>query len=240
MPGSSTRTGRRSDVPAEVDDIADASSNVSDGPCAWVVFASPSIIAKGCRYRTEAGTSFEIRRYDLAGRPLDPIVIDASMPPADLVVVDTGRGMAYSWDPESHRLLAADLARGGWVTAAPPSDDRSNPEAVDVQGPRPSAGPPTIWSDGRSASGPSVPRTLVGSPDGRLLYATGTGPNEGSSSGIWVFDTQLLQVGRALARARVVRVDDVARGRSMARRDRSAGGDGDRRTGRLGHVRDRA
>lgn len=45
-----------------------------------------------------------------------------------------------------------------------------------------------------SATDPAPARTLVGSPDGRVLSAVGVGPHPGSSSGIWVFDTHTLRL----------------------------------------------
>ena len=37
-------------------------------------------------------------------------------------------------------------------------------------------------------------RTLVGSPDGQLLFAIGRGPEPDSSSGVWVFDARTLEL----------------------------------------------
>ena len=178
-----------------VDEIADAAARISEGPCAWIAFVSPTIIARGCRYLDDSGaSSFEIRRTDIAGVSLHPIVGDPSAPTSEQVLIDVSRGIAYAWDPAGLRLLAADLVHGGWVTAAPPSQDRDNPVAIAVDVARPAQEPDITWSDGRSASGPSVARTLAGSPDGRLLFAVGTGSTDMSSSGVWVFDSQTLKL----------------------------------------------
>jgi hypothetical protein len=91
-------------------------------------------------------------------------------------------------------LLAVDLVRGGWRTAGSAPSDRDNPGEVLTVDQRRPPGPPTTWSSGRPATDGPRARALVGSPDGRLLFAIGTGSDPGSSSGIWVFDTQTLQL----------------------------------------------
>jgi hypothetical protein len=111
--------------------------------------------------------------------------------PLEDPLLDVMNGVAYAWN--GHALLAADLLRGDWRSADSPSGDRDNPGAIVIEGERPQPGPPTTWSDGRSAADGPRERTLVGSPDGRLLYAIGTGSDPGSSSGIWVYDAQTLQ-----------------------------------------------
>ncbi|MDO8484262.1 MAG: hypothetical protein Q7S35_04890 [Candidatus Limnocylindrales bacterium] len=175
--------------------VANAIANTPREDCSWIAFVAPAIIAKGCRYPTsDLLASFEIRRYDLAGRELGPAVDGPSEPDADEPLIDVVDGVVYAWDPVGHMLLAADLVRGGWRSAGSAPSDRDNPGEVLTVGQRPPPGPPTTWSDGRPATDGPRARALVGSPDGRLLFAIGTGSDPGSSSGIWVFDTQTLQL----------------------------------------------
>jgi hypothetical protein len=177
---------------------ADAIASAVDdaiGACSWIDFVNPSLIAMGCRYtNATAGASFEIRRFDTVGRTLSPIQADASQPDPGHVLIDTTAGIAYAWDPVGHSMFAADVIAGGWRSARPLSDERQVPQTVVVDGVRPSLGPPVRWSDGLSATDPAPARVLIGSPDGRLLFAVGAGPVEGSTSGIWVFDTRTLKL----------------------------------------------
>jgi hypothetical protein len=106
--------------------------------------------------------------------------------------MDVMNGIAYAWD--GHTLLAADLVRGDLHSVGSPPAAQDNPGAVLIVGQRPPPGPPTTWSYGRPATDTPRERTLVGSPDGRLLFAIGRGSDPDSSSGIWVFDTQTLQL----------------------------------------------
>ena len=175
--------------------VADAIADAPLAACPWIDFVTPAIVAMGCRGPDAATASaFEIRRYDIAGRDLGPAAGDRSGPDADQPLIDATDGVAYAWDPVGHTLFAADLVRGEWRTAGSAPSDRDNPAEVLAVGLRPPFGPPTTWSDGRPATERSRASALVGSPDGRLLFAIGTGSNPGSSSGIWVFDTQTLRL----------------------------------------------
>ena len=178
------------------DEIAGQIGDGSAGACSWIAFASPTIVAKGCRNPTgdQGATPLELRRYDLAGRDLGAVLVDGEQPDPAQVLLDVTGGRVYGWDPDRHSLFAADLITGGWRSAHPPSDDRAVPGAVILNGARPPSGARMTWSDGRSATDPALARTLVGSPDGRLLFAAGAGPDPGSSSGIWVFDTHTLRL----------------------------------------------
>ncbi len=175
--------------------VADAIADAPLSACSWIAFITPAIVAKGCRHPTSATSSaFEIRRSDLAGRDLGPAVGDRSEPDADEPLIDVVDGVAYAWHPVGHTLFAADLVRGGWRSAGSAPSDRDNPGEVLTVGQRPPPGPPTTWSVGRPATDGPRARALVGSPDGRLLFAIGTGSDAGSSSGIWVFDTETLRL----------------------------------------------
>lgn len=177
------------------DAIAMGSVDAPAEPCPWIGFASPAIIAAGCHHlAATGGVEFEIRRFDLAGAALSAIPGDRSQPDPTAVLLDATAGVAYAWDPAGHVLFAADLVGGGWRSARPPADDLGDPVAIVVNSARPSPGPPTVWSDGRSATGPAVANRLVGSADGRLLFALGDGPSPGSTSGIWVFDARTLSL----------------------------------------------
>lgn len=163
--------------------------------CSWVAFASPDVIATACRHSADSSTSFEIRRYDLVGHDLGPIAGDASHPDPLQVLIDSANGVAFTWDPLGHTLYALDLMQGGWRMAGLAADDRDNPTEVVRLGPRPQApGPLPIWSDGRSATDRPAERTLIGSPDGRLLFAIGTGAVPDSGLGVRVFDARTLRL----------------------------------------------
>jgi hypothetical protein len=176
--------------------IGDEMGGGSIEACTWIAFASPTIVAKSCRYPTGdvGATPLELRRYDLAGRDLGAVLVDGEQPDPAQVLLDVTGGLVYGWDPVRHSLLAADLIAGGWRSARPPSDDRDLPGAVILNGARPPSGARTTWSGGRSATDPAPARTLVGSPDGRVLFAIGAGPEPGTSSGIWVFDARTLRL----------------------------------------------
>jgi hypothetical protein len=172
---------------------ADAIADALGSGCLWVGFATPAIVAEGC---DTLSASLEIRRYDLAGRDLGSTVGDPPEPHANEALLDSMHGVAYTWDPVGHLLLAIDLADGAWrsTTVGKPTGATENPAEIVIEAARPSPGPATVWSNGRPATDVPRDRTLVGSPDGRLLYAAGFGARPGSSSGIWVFDTQTLKV----------------------------------------------
>lgn len=174
--------------------IGDGIGGGSAGACSWIAFTSPATIAKGCPYARGTYMPLEIRRYDLAGRDLGAIVGDGEQPDLAQVLLDVTGGLVYAWDPVCHSLFAADLVAGGWRSARPPSDDRDVPGAVILNGARPASGAHMIWADGRSATDPAPARMLAGSPDGRVLFAVGAGPDPGSSSGIWVFDAHTLRL----------------------------------------------
>ena len=176
--------------------VGDEIGGGSVGACSWIAFASPAIVAKGCRYPTGnlGATPLELRRYDLAGRDLGAVLVDGEQPDPAQVLLDVTGGLVYGWDPIRHSLFAADLVAGGWRSARPPSDNRDVPGAVILNGIRPPSGARTTWSGARAATDPAPARTLVGSPDGRMLFAAGAGPEPGSSSGIWVFATDTLRL----------------------------------------------
>ena len=127
-------------------------------------------------------------------RDLGTILVPSRQLGGDAALLDVTRGIAYLWDPIAHRLSAADLATGGAQSSDDAPDDLSNPGDVIVLGDRPPPGTATTWSDGRSGQVGRPERTLVGSPDGRLLFAIGRGPEPDSSSGVWVFDARTLQL----------------------------------------------
>lgn len=179
-------------VPADA--VAEVGGDGPGGACPWTAIVAPDIVARGCRTATGSTTPFEIHRFDLSGGgDLGAIVVDPSRPALDAPLLDVTAGLAYGWDPLDHTLLAVDLVRGGWRTS-PPSTGRDNPGAVLIEHDRPAPGATTSWSDGRAATDPAVERTLVGSPEGRLLFAIGTGSVTDASSGIHVFDAETLRL----------------------------------------------
>jgi hypothetical protein len=167
----------------------------SGRPCSWIAFATASIIAAGCGDPTsESGTAFRIVRFDLSGRDLGPPAQDVPFVGQDPPLLDVGRGIAYSWDPVSHSLLAVDLVNGGSRRSTLAPFARDNAAEIVREGARPAQRPSTTWTDGQSTTAPAEPRTLVGSPDGTLLFAIGSGSRLSGSSGIWVFDARTLSV----------------------------------------------
>ena len=86
------------------------------------------------------------------------------------------------------------MKQGGWRRSGAADDDRAAPADVVILDPRPAAGPPPAWTDGRAATARAVERSLVGSADGRVLFAIGDGVAPGSSSGVRVFDAQTLRL----------------------------------------------
>ena len=104
-------------------------------------------------------------------------------------------GVAFTWDPRDHTLFALDLVAGRLATVRSPGDDRAAPlRRRSSPGDRPSGGTQPVWTDGRAATARAVERTIVGSADGRVLFAIGDGAAPGSSSGVRVFDAQTLRL----------------------------------------------
>jgi hypothetical protein len=185
---------------ARIDSVAAADGVVQgDGPpCEWIDFVTADIVAQGCRAPTGAPeASFEIRRYGLDGRDLGPIAVDPWPQAASgYPLIDATRGIVYGWDPDVHTLHAVDVVSGGQRDADTSAAGSGVPDSVIVNGPRRAAGTPTptAWSDGRSTIEARGERSVVGSPDGRLLFAIGAGSNPDGTSGVWVFDAQTLEV----------------------------------------------
>lgn len=165
------------------------------GPsCEWIDFVTSTIVARGClASSSDERISFEIQRHGLDGRDLGSIVVPTGQLAAEEPLLDLTRGIAYAWDPIAHRLASADLVDGTGRSADPP-DALDAPSEVVILRDRSAPGAPTTWSDGTSATAAGRERTLVGSPDGRLLYAIGEGPDEASSSGVWIFDAETLEL----------------------------------------------
>ena len=160
--------------------------------CPWVDFVTSDIVAQGCQASAlPQAVSFEIHRRALDGRDLGTIPVPSGQLGGDDALLDVTRGIAYLWDPIAHHLSAADLVNGDAQSSDAP-DDLANPADVTVLGDRPPPGTATTWSDGRSGSVGRPDRTLVGSPDGQLLFAIGRGPQPDSSSGVWIFDARTL------------------------------------------------
>jgi hypothetical protein len=173
---------------------ADAIVDWPPGSCDWIDFATSELIAQGgCVVQTEgADQRFEIRRHDLQGRDLGSLVVASWRARSGELLLDATRGIAYAWDQDSHAIGSVDLL-DGVERSVYSAVDVNPPGAVLSIGPRPTAGRPTTWADGRSTIEGRGPRTLVGSPDGLLLYAVGVGSVPEASSGVWVFDAQTLE-----------------------------------------------
>jgi hypothetical protein len=185
---------------ARIDSVAAADGVVQGGgpACEWIDFVTADIVAQGCRTPIGAPeASFEIRRHGLDGRDLGPIAVDPWPPAASgFPLIDATRGIVYGWDPDVHTLHAVEVASGAQRDADTSATESGAPDSVIINGSRRAVGTPTptAWSDGRSTIEARGERTLVGSPDGRLLFAIGAGSKPDGTSGVWVFDAQTLEV----------------------------------------------
>jgi hypothetical protein len=141
--------------------------------CAWVAFVEPEIIAKGCHHSfSDGSSSFEVRRYDLAGRDLGPAFGDMSSAGSARRL----NGVAYTWDGHTRWRR---FVRGDWRRVDAGPGDPDDPGVVVIHGERPPPGP-RRWSNGRSAADGPQERTLV---DRRrlLLYAPRPGLTRGAA-----------------------------------------------------------
>ncbi len=178
-----------------VDDMAAPGGERRLETCSWIAFASDRVVVTGCRAgRFGSSPTFQVRRYDLLGRDLGSVDGDPALGDPEQVLIDSANGVAYTWDPREHVLFALDLVQGGWRRSGSFDDDLAAPPDVVRLGGRPSPGPIPVWSDGRSATARVLERTLIGSPDGSLLFAIGDGGAPGSSSGVRVFDARTLRL----------------------------------------------
>jgi hypothetical protein len=174
---------------------ADVLADPSAAACDWVDFATADLIVRGCRVQVEGQEpSFKIQRYDLEGRDLGALVVAPWRTESGDPLLDVTHGVAYTWDPVAHVLRSVDLVEGVEHASDGQPIDVQPPAAVQALGSRPPQGAPVAWSDGRSATDARGPRTLVGSPDGRLLFAVGVGSVPEGSSGVWVLDAQTLDL----------------------------------------------
>ncbi|HVQ22657.1 MAG TPA: hypothetical protein VMT36_05245 [Candidatus Saccharimonadia bacterium] len=172
------------------DDIANPSADT----CPWVDLVTPDIVAQGCQLSgPDQPSSFEINRRGLDGRDLGTILVPSRQNGGDDALLDVTRGIAYIWDPVANHLTAADLVTGDVQSSETP-DDLADPADVTILGDRPRPATATTWSDGRSGTDRRPDRTLVGSPDGQLLFAIGHGDERDSSSGVWVFAARNLEL----------------------------------------------
>lgn len=161
--------------------------------CAWLDYVTPDVVALLCDdTSTPDGGDFTASRWGTDGRSLadDPLRLaglDATRP-----LIDQTNGRTYAWDAPGHVLVSVDLVDGvrtreisvrpevaapgePWFLDGPPIVD---PEAD-----------PVAWSDGGPGGSAPARHLLVGSPDGRWLFAAGRQPGRGGgSTGIWVFD----------------------------------------------------
>jgi hypothetical protein len=178
-----------------VDDIAEPGGERRLETCSWVAFASVDQLATGCRAGgLGSSPTFQVRRYTVLGKDLGAVDGDPALGDSERVLIDSANGVAYTWDPRTHTLFALDLAQGGWRRSTPSIDDRDAPDDLVRLAERPSPGPLPDWSDGRAATAHALEQTLIGSPDGSLLFAIGDGSTPGSSSGVRVFDARTLRL----------------------------------------------
>lgn len=126
------------------------------------------------------GSSYTVRRIDLAGQsaghiPLGNIFSDYYPTP----LIDPARKALYIWNPGKHMISRVELPDGTITEATVPEAE--------------------LPGDGEPLGGAYIGAepSVVLSPDGRKLYAIGVrrGDSEvGSSSGIWVFDADSLEL----------------------------------------------
>jgi len=164
-------------------------------PCDWIDFAKDDLIAQGCPGPTGgSGSAYLIRRHDVDGSDLGDIMVGPWPAASGEPLIDTSRGVVYGWGASDHTLGVVDVAAGAIAVTDIEDAGSGAPIVAEPMGSRPPRRDGTQWADGRSATEARRGRTLVGSPDGRLLYVTGP-PGDGSdSSGVWVFDAEGLQL----------------------------------------------
>ena len=164
--------------------------------CAWVAFASPDTIVTGCR-SGKAGSSptFQIRRYAIDGRDLGPVDGDPALGDPEQVLIDCGERRGLHLGPaRPHALRPRPRRRvAGVAPVRPATTGRRRPTSSSSPTGRPTGTRP-VWTDGRPATARAIERTIVGSADGRVLFAIGDGATPGSSSGVRVFDAQTLRL----------------------------------------------
>lgn len=126
------------------------------------------------------GSSYTVRRIDLAGHsaghiPLGNIFSDYYPTP----LIDPARKALFIWNPGKHAMTRVELPDGTITEATVPEAD--------------------LPGDGQPLGGAYIGAepSVALSPDGKNLYAIGVrrGDSEvGSSSGIWVFDAESLEL----------------------------------------------
>ena len=162
--------------------------------CSWMDFVSAEVVAAMCADPSsdDAG-AVAIHRWGMDGRALpgDPLRLVGLDP--DRPLIDQTHGIVYLWDAIDHRLVAIDAVRGGERSAR--VEQRDAPSAVVHVGDGardPASNDVTVhWSDGGPGIAHATRRLLIGSSDGRWLYAAGRTAADGST-GVWVFDSASL------------------------------------------------
>ena len=165
------------------------------GPaCDWIDFATNDLIVGGCPGRTgTSGSAYLIRRHDLTGGNVGDIDVGSWPVESGPPLIDTSRGVVYGWGAD-HTLRAVDLLDGGLAITDAADTGAEAPTIVEPMGSGPPRRDGTEWADGLPATEAGRARTLVGSPDGRLLYVTAPAADGSGDSGVWVFDADGLRL----------------------------------------------
>jgi len=188
--------------PAEIaDPWADTSSQV----CTQRAWARTTLFVQICRstQADESGARATFLRLD-GGRGHGTEIGLSSLPSDDPEgwLVDGTNGIVYGWSATTHHLYRVDLATGVvrdrilGQGVGEPLDPAHDPIEAS---PPPEGSERVLWQPLVSAGQPTM-SPLVGSPDGRLLYAAGLAWQPGvvspgmGTTGIWVFDAASMAV----------------------------------------------
>jgi len=186
-------------------EIADPWADTSSQVCPQRAWATATAFVQICRstQADESGARATFLRVDAGNGKTKEIGL-TSLPSDDPEgwLVDGTDGIVYGWSATTHHLYRIDI---GALTVRDRVLGQGVGEPLDpAHDPIEASPPPTEarsvrWQPLMSASQPT-PSPLLGSPDGRLLYAAGFAWQAGvdspgiASTGIWVFDAASMAV----------------------------------------------
>jgi hypothetical protein len=176
----------------------------ADGACASVGWATGDHYLELCNRDAPPGDVGTVLVREGRDGRRDRLEIEGTGP-LDWMI-DQTRGRLFLYRPSEDRLFRVDIAQ--LALASGSFDDPAPGETFQPAAPWPSEGGEQTawWPRGAGGFGDAFqgargvqPRTLVGSRDGRVLYAIGFFPDSRSvgaarSSGIWAFDADTLAV----------------------------------------------
>jgi len=113
------------------------------------------------------------------------------------VEIDAAGGRVFVWSPERRAIGRVDVATGAMASRAYGFGDSA--ASLSPTEPRPNpVNDPVRWTDIAGAADVFTRHTLVGSPDGLVLFAIGSGRRGSAdlpaSTGIWVIDADTLEL----------------------------------------------